>query len=120
MKRAVFFVILVFVFTAIVVTACDSSSIRPVTPTPRSRGDASSGESSGESIKLLCQECADIGMEINIWSIPGGAAEGAKVVGSVPHNTSGTRLDRTTTDGRTWYKVRASGVLGWVLSEFVR
>jgi hypothetical protein len=69
------------------------------------------------SVVLQCSDCADIGMEINLWDSP----ERNKVVGSVPHGAGVFVLDSRTssTDGRTYFRVKRGEVTGWVSSSFI-
>lgn len=66
-------------------------------------------------VTLKCSECAEIGMQINLWTTPSRAG----VAGSVPHNTSATVLDTDSYNGVLHYKVRANGITGWVSEGFV-
>ena len=66
-------------------------------------------------VTLVCEECADIGMEINLWSTPSRSG----VAGSVPHNTPATVLETSTYQGVVHYKVTADGITGWVSELFV-
>lgn len=68
------------------------------------------------SVTIVCADCAAAGMEINLWADP----DRTSVVGSVPHGTSATVIDRTTnSEGRIVYRVRALGNSGWVTSNFI-
>ena len=74
-------------------------------------------EAPTEMALLVCDECAEAGMKINLWAKPGG---GASLAGSVPNRTRVTLLDTTVEGGRRWCKVEAGRVTGWILSEFVQ
>ena len=65
-------------------------------------------------VVLVCDECAEIGMEINIWS----SQFSGKVIFSVPNRTVVTRIDREYEDGRYWIKIRYQGKTGWILEDF--
>ena len=62
---------------------------------------------------LWCEDCAAIGMKINLWNLP----QRTQVVGSLPHNTRVIVLEQETHDGRTLYQVSGSGQTGWVTAE---
>lgn len=53
-------------------------------------------------VKLICPECADIGININIWSTP--SRKG--VEGSVPHNTTVIVLETKTYNSVLYYKIQ--------------
>lgn len=67
-------------------------------------------------VTLFCQDCADVGMEIRIWTSP----DRSGVAGSVPHNTLATVIDTTTYNGVLHYKVQIDGITGWVSHQFVQ
>ena len=71
--------------------------------------------SNTKSITLVCEDCKDAGMEINIWSDP----QRSGVKGSVPSGTKATELDNETYDGIYYYKVTTNGITGWVSSSMV-
>lgn len=68
-------------------------------------------------VLLVCDECAEIGMEINIWSSQFETTR--RAIFSVPNRTVVTRIDSAHEDGRNWIKIRYQGKTGWVLGEFV-
>jgi hypothetical protein len=62
-------------------------------------------------VTLRCDECAEAGMDINLWASP----DNRRVVGSVPNLTRATVLDEDFNSGGTLhYQVSAGGVTGWV------
>jgi hypothetical protein len=62
-------------------------------------------------VTLRCDECAEAGMEINLWQSP----DNRRTVGSVPNRTRVTVLDQDFDSGGTLhYKVSGGGVTGWV------
>ena len=71
------------------------------------------------AVVLWCQECADIGMSINVWE-KAGTTRGT-VVFSVPYNTTVTVLSSKTADDRQrWYRVSYLGQTGLIPSSFVK
>jgi hypothetical protein len=68
------------------------------------------------SVTLFCQDCADIGMKINIWT----STSKVGVAGSVPHNTQVTVYGVTTYDGVVFYNVGTNGIRGWITEMFVQ
>jgi hypothetical protein len=74
----------VFMFALLVlaVLACGSSDSRPA---------ATSAPSEPEPFTALlwCEDCADVGMDINLWDSP----DRDYVTGSLPHNTIVSVLD---------------------------
>jgi hypothetical protein len=107
MKRVIVFVALLVV--AVSVSACDSTT-RSVRPTLKPRPTATT-----YFVEIRCQECADIGMKINIW------ANTFDVIlrGSVPHGTT-ARVHKTyTRDGIKYFEVTAGGIRGLVSEEFI-
>ena len=62
------------------------------------------------TVFLSCSECAEEGMLINLWSKPGGLAEGAQTVKSLPH---GTRCKEIGKEG-DFIQVICKGYRGWV------
>jgi len=81
------------------------------TPVPTVRPQATT-----YPVTLVCEDCADIGMEINLWSTPSRSG----VAGSVPHNTPATVLETSVYQGVLHYKVRARGITGWVSELFIQ
>ncbi len=76
---------LLFCILALVLVACAAPTPMPTaTSTPPS-----------VKVWLRCQECADIGMEINLWKTP--SRQG--VAGSVPHNTQVYVLETKSYEG---------------------
>jgi len=67
-------------------------------------------------VTLSCQDCAEVGMEIRIWTSP----DRSGVAGSVSHNTPATVIDTTTYNGVLHYKVQVEGITGWVSHQFVQ
>ena len=53
----------------------------------RDGGNNGGSEQQASRITIWCPECADEGMEINLWDKPGGLAEGAQTIDSLPHST---------------------------------
>lgn len=69
--------------------------------------------------KLVCDDCATMRMEINVWQNAGTSR--SSVSFSVPHNTTVRVIDRKdANDGRVWYKVEHKGNSGWIPAGFVR
>jgi len=68
------------------------------------------------SVRLVCYECADAGIEINLWDSP----QRVKVVGTVPHMSRAVYLDSETVGGKKYYRISHNGVRGWLPAEFVR
>lgn len=97
-----------FLVVALIVLTVAALSCGGSTPTP---------SVSRETATLVCDECAEAGMKINLWKQPGG---GGAVAGSVSNRTRVTILDTTTEDGRRWYKVSGGGTIGWILGDFVQ
>lgn len=64
---------------------------------------------------LLCEDCAEEGILINLWDSP----KKQKVLGSVPHLTEVTITAADSLDGVIYYKVRGSGLFGWISEPFV-
>jgi len=70
------------------------------------------------SAALICSDCADAGININVWQNAG--VSRGKVVFSVPHNTIVSVIgNKVADDGRTWYKVEYRGQTGWIAQDFV-
>jgi hypothetical protein len=68
------------------------------------------------STKLTCRDCAEIGMEINLWKDPNKSlADGNRAIASLPHGTT----VQVTAKNSGWYKVSANGIFGWVKADFV-
>lgn len=67
-------------------------------------------------VLLVCDECEEAGMDINIWQDKGIS----KVVFSVPNRTLVTQIDRALYDGRYWIKIEYQGKTGWILEDFVQ
>ena len=78
--------------------------------------DNKKSSTSSERVTLVCDDCAEIGMEINIWKTP----RRAGVAGSVPSGTRATVLDKETYNGVLHYKISASGITGWVSRQMVQ
>ena len=62
------------------------------------------------TVFLSCSECAEEGMLINLWSKPGGLADGAQTVKSFPHGTKCKEIGR---EG-DFLQVICEGYRGWV------
>lgn len=91
-----------------ILAACNSSSESPPSPTP-----------TPYTVVLVCDDCAALGMDINIWQ-NAGTSRGS-VAFSVPHNTTVNVLDsKIADDGRRWYNVEYNGNDGWVAQDFVK
>lgn len=99
-------IILVFAFLVLASSACGSTTTSVPTSPP------------AYSITLVCQECADIGMEINIWKTPD--RQGRQTVGSVPSGTKASVLGTQVLDGVKHYQVRIGSVVGWVSELMVQ
>ncbi len=60
--------------------------------------------------------------DINLWSEPKSAVEGAYVIGKIsnacPQKTV-PYYDLTVTSDRIWYKVKSGGKQGWITDSFV-
>lgn len=107
--------IVAVVVVVVALAVSNSNQRRESRPTPP-RVIVAPQTSGGQAI-LVCQDCAEIGMNINLWTEPGDLASGARVGGSAPHNTKATILDQAA----GWYKVKASnGATGWLQAEFVK
>lgn len=72
--------------------------------------------STPQVVTLVCQECADAGMQINLWV----DSERTQISGSVPHGTTVTVLNFSIIGGRVLYQVRVGNVVGWVTSNFIK
>ena len=64
---------------------------------------------------LICDECEEIGMKINLWR----DLNRSGAAGSVENRTEVTVIDEGYNDGVLHYRVRAPGVTGWVMKDFV-
>jgi hypothetical protein len=109
---------LVAVLGLILMVACEATAGPTFTPGPTLRPTAAPKPTVtpiGQAI-LWCQDCADIGMEINLWNAP----QRSQVVGSLPHGTRVTVLEKATCEGRTLLKVRGDAQMGWVTAEFLK
>lgn len=69
-------------------------------------------------VTLVCQDCLDEGIEINLWATA--ERDDMRVVGNVPHNTRATVLDTALADGMMRYQVEAGGMVGWVSELFIQ
>jgi hypothetical protein len=70
-------------------------------------------------VTLVCADCAEAGILINVWQNPGLAR--GKVVFQVPHETAVTVRDaKSADDGRQWYYVESGGKQGWIATDFVK
>lgn len=69
-----------------------------------------------EAALLVCQDCADAGININLWSSP----ERLKIVGSVPHLTTAVIIDTAQQEEWKLYRVRANNINGWITEDFVK
>lgn len=69
-------------------------------------------------VTLVCKDCADAGMEINLWDSP----SRNRVTGQVAHGTRVTVLEarQNVGEGRAYYHVKVGGERGWVPEDFVR
>ena len=71
------------------------------------------------SAKLVCSDCASVGIEIYVWQNAG--TNRGSVVYGVLHNTTVTVIQsKLADDGRTWYKVIYNGKSGWIADDFVQ
>jgi endonuclease YncB( thermonuclease family) len=68
-------------------------------------------------VMLLCQDCANVGMDIYLWETP--ERKGLATTGKVPPHTQAIVLDATSYEGVLYYKVQANGLVGWVSELFV-
>ena len=63
--------------------------------------------------------------EINMWSEPKSALDGAYVMGKIPNACPKTEVpyyeerDLKTLNGRIWYKVESGNIFGWITDSFV-
>jgi len=83
-------------------------------------GGAASTAALPQTGVLWCEDCAAIGMDVNLWS--GADRPAARVVGRLPHGTPVMILEsrRNTTESQTYYKVQAQGQTGWVPATLIR
>jgi len=110
MKKGLLIICLAVVVFSLLV-GCGSQS----TPEPTAtKQEPTSTKQPEIEVVLVCDECAEIGMEINIWS----SQFSGKVIFSVPNRTVVTRIDREYEDGRYWIKIRYQGKTGWILEDF--
>ena len=71
------------------------------------------------TVILICDDCAEIGMEINIWQNAGTSR--GNVSFRVPHNTTVNVLNsKIADDERRWFRVEHNGNTGWIAEDFVR
>ena len=102
---SVLFVIAILLGWMITNTSGISSS-RSATPLPR--------------VTIWCPDCADAGMEVNLWSKAGGAAAGATVLSSVPHDTIVSEVRARSVDGVSYIRVDYRGNRGWLTKSLIR
>jgi len=101
MKKGLLIICLAVVVFSLLV-GCGSQS----TPEPTAtKQEPTSTKQPEIEVVLVCDECAEIGMEINIWS----SQFSGKVIFSV---------HREYEDGRYWIKIRYQGKTGWILEDF--
>lgn len=70
-------------------------------------------------ITLICADCAEGGLDINLWDAP----TRTRVTGHVPHGTRVTVLETASNadEGRQYYHVTAAnGESGWLPEDFVQ
>ena len=101
-----FIVVLAVTFILVACSSSSSKSTPSVKPT-------------AYAVVLVCDDCAAIGMKINIGQ-NAGTSRGSLVF-SVPHNTTVNVLNsKTADDGRRWYNVEYNGNTGWIPQDFVK
>lgn len=109
---------LVFTLIAAVLLAACSSDLTAVPATATTPPKPTDPPPTAYQATLFCQDCADAGMEINLWETP--ERDGLRTTGSVPHNTAVTVLDSRMVNGTRHYKVRHVNVVGWVSELMVK
>ena len=107
MKKMLFALIV-----SVLLAACSSAVPATSTPVP----EPTEIPPTAYQVTLFCQDCADIGMAINLWTDP----DRSGVAGSVPHNTVVTVLDSRMVDGTQYYYVRYVNTRGWVSELMVK
>lgn len=96
-----------------ILVACSTSPSKPATAVP------TTVKPTAYTVVLVCDDCAAIGMKINVWQ-KAGTSRGS-VSFSVPHNTTVNVIDsKTADDGRRWYRVEYKGNIGWIPQDFAR
>lgn len=70
------------------------------------------------TVTLVCEDCAEIGMDINLWDSP----ERNSVTGQVPHGTEATviEVEYNSDEARDYYHVEAGSESGWLPEDFVQ
>jgi len=61
-------------------------------------------------IQLWCPDCADAGMQINLWDKPGDLISGAKTVAQRNHGVTCDVLE----ERMDWYRVKCGVYTGWI------
>lgn len=124
-KRAVILALIVVLIIAVGLVACTAEpaeseptsnplSNPPSNPPLPPGANLSKGESGGSWLaRLVCAECAEIGMKITIWK--DSARSG--VAGTIPHNTIVTVLSKSSGGG--YYKIEYGYLTGWVPIDFI-
>jgi len=100
--------LITILITASILSACNtSSSPQQLNANPTTY-----------AVMLICDDCAQAGMNINVWQNAGTSR--GNVVFSVPHQTTVTVIgSKTADDGRLWYNVEYNGKKGWIPRDFV-
>ncbi|HUN24398.1 MAG TPA: SH3 domain-containing protein [Anaerolineales bacterium] len=106
LNQKILFVIFMIILISFTACSTSSSSQQPkVSPTTY-------------IVKLVCDDCAQAGIEINVWQNAGTSR--GNVIFRVPHQTSVNVVDsKNADDGRLWYKVEYNGKTGWIAKDFV-
>lgn len=112
MNKILIFPIFVFLVVVILLNGCASE-------------EQSQEIAQGVLIVSGMEDGSCVVREINIWSISGSLADGARVVGKISNACPETSveyysaLDLTDSTGRVWYKIESNGVQGWITDTFV-
>lgn len=98
---------------AVALVACGAGPSSPAAPPPVIE------KPTAYTVVLICDDCAAIGVKINVWS-NAGTSRGS-VAFSVPHNTTVSVADsKIADDGRRWFRVEYKSSYGWIPQDFVR
>lgn len=65
---------------------------------------------------LICDECEQAGLGINVWSRKG---TGSRIAFTVPNRTVVDMFSSELFMGELWYRVEHQGRTGWTLGEYV-
>jgi hypothetical protein len=58
--------------------------------------------------------------EVAVWSCAGGGQGGCLLVGKIKHGTEVMRYESEKARGLKWYRIKADGIEGWVLYNFLK